>query len=81
MSFVLVTGASSGIGEVFARQLAAEKQNLILVARRAGKLEALAKRRNAIVIPGLHNLLLIWSSKFAPRWLSRRVTAQLRKEA
>lgn len=41
--------------------------------------QALAKRRNAIVIPGLRNLLLIWSSKFAPRWLSRRVAGQLQK--
>jgi short-subunit dehydrogenase len=41
--------------------------------------QALAKRRKAIVIPGLRNLLLIWSSKFAPRWLSRRVAGQLQK--
>jgi short-subunit dehydrogenase len=41
-TYALITGASSGIGECFARALAARRHNLVLVARSRGKLESLA---------------------------------------
>jgi short-subunit dehydrogenase len=50
--YSLITGASSGIGECFARELAARGENVVLVARSGGKLEALAaelKSRHSIL--------------------------------
>ena len=41
MKVTLITGASGGIGEAFARKLAAEKHNLVLVARTEKKLHEL----------------------------------------
>ncbi|HEX9543795.1 MAG TPA: SDR family oxidoreductase [Pyrinomonadaceae bacterium] len=51
MNASLITGASSGIGEVFARKLAARGRNVLLVARSEGKLITLCNelgRSNSI---------------------------------
>ena len=54
-STALVTGASSGLGEEFARQLVAKGARVVLVARREDKLRELAAQfgaQRAIVVPG-----------------------------
>ena len=72
---VLITGASSGIGLELARLFAAERCNLVLVARSIGKLEALAAELRAAhgIAARVENADLIDSG--APRWLFERLEA------
>jgi NADP-dependent 3-hydroxy acid dehydrogenase YdfG len=69
----IVTGASSGLGEQFARQLAARGSDLVLVARRADRLENLAdeltRAHGVTVIAVARDLAgLTPVAPFAPSW-------------
>ena len=70
MKVTLITGASSGIGEAFARKLAARGENVVLVARSADRLAALCNelgRAHAGVV--CQHVALDLSEANAPRRL------------
>ena len=50
---MLITGASSGFGEEFARQYAKQGHSLVLVARRLDRLQALAEALRRQYEPGV----------------------------
>ena len=71
MKATLITGASGGIGEAFARRLAAEKHNLVLVARTENKLHALCDELMAKHQITAHYVALDLTETDAPRKLWR----------
>ena len=66
MKAALITGASGGIGEVFARKLAARGENVVLVARSEEKLAALADELRAAHDIEAQYVALDLSEKEAP---------------
>lgn len=73
----LVTGASDGIGAVYAERLAQQGHDLLLVARRANKLAALAERLHAETGASVETLAADLGN---PEDLAR-IEARLRKDA
>ena len=54
---VLITGATSGIGEATARAFAKEGENLILTGRRVERLQALKEDRKSTRLNSSHRSL------------------------
>ena len=71
--WAIVTGASSGIGKEFARQLASAGLNLVLVARRRALLEELSQN--------LTREFTIQCKVLGPRFNQRRVYFRYRRRS
>ena len=71
----LVTGASSGIGEAFARELAADGRDVVLIARREPALERLAEELHASHGIAAHVLAADLTHREAPRLLVERLAS------
>src|SRR5437870_4702343 len=69
----LVTGASSGIGEALARRIARDRRHVVLVARRAERLEALARELGDAHGVGAHVIVKDLLRPGAPRELVEEV--------
>ncbi|MET8003665.1 SDR family NAD(P)-dependent oxidoreductase [Nonomuraea glycinis] len=63
----LVTGASKGLGEAYAHELARRGANLVLVARSAGALHALAERIQAAHHVSVHVIAADLSDRRSPQ--------------
>ena len=62
--WAVIAGGSEGVGEAFARQLADRGLNLVLLARKAGPLEATAARLRAGTSATVRTLLVDLTDEF-----------------
>jgi short-subunit dehydrogenase len=72
----LITGASAGLGAEFARQLAGDGMDLVLVARRREKLESLAAELRDDYGVAVTVLVADMTDPDAPAWLFAETRAQ-----
>lgn len=76
---ILITGASAGIGEACAEQFAKEGKDLILVARRLDRLQALAKRLSSTYQVSVHPFAIDVCDKTKVADFSKQQSALLEK--
>lgn len=76
MKYVLITGASAGIGATFAKQLAAQGQHLILLARRQDRLQQLADQLSASHQIKVQTIVADLTSTDACEDVAQQITSQ-----
>jgi len=76
MATALITGASSGLGEVFAHQLARASYDLVLTARREGRLASVAAKARELGAKRTEIILADLSRREAPEAIVRELTAR-----
>lgn len=76
MPRALITGASSGLGEQFAYQLAQQKYDLVIVARRAERLNAVAARARELGAAETEVIAADLARREAPEEIFGQLTAR-----